>query len=95
MPITATQFTFYSPDLFQRVDLMTNRLEGIRGGSASTTAQNAPGGIYNFISRTGGLAFGGEVQMTGGLQGDGNGLYRLDAQFGGCLLYTSPSPRDS
>ena len=85
MPITATQFTFYSPDLFHRIDLMTNRLEAIRGGSAAITSQNAPGGIYNFISKTGSPVFGGQVQTTFGIQGDGNGLYRLDTQLSGPL----------
>ena len=85
MPITATQYTFYSPDLFHRVDLMTNRLEGIRGGSTAITTQNAPGGVYNFISKTGNPVFGGDIQMTTGIQGEGNGLYRLDAQLGGPL----------
>ncbi len=85
LPVNLTQHTFYSPDLFHRVDLTTKRLEAIRGGSASITNANSPGGIYNFISKTGGPIFSGEVQATGAYQGDGNGLYRLDVNLGGPL----------
>ncbi|MEM8909323.1 MAG: TonB-dependent receptor, partial [Bacteroidota bacterium] len=83
LPVSATQHTFYSPDLFHRVDLTTRRLEAIRGGSAAITSANAPGGIYNFISREGTPSFEGMVQTTTALQGSENGLYRLDANFSG------------
>lgn len=85
LPVSATQFTFFGPDLFHRVDLTTNRLEAIRGGSAAITSMNAPGGIYNFISKKGTPNFGGEIQMTGAFQGTGNLLYRTDVNFSGPL----------
>ncbi|HUN93568.1 MAG TPA: TonB-dependent receptor [Burkholderiaceae bacterium] len=44
---------FLTPDTYIRADRSIERLEVIRGGSASTTATNAPGGIVNFISKTG------------------------------------------
>ena len=44
---------FATPDSFLRVDAMLERLEVIRGGSASTLATSAPGGILNFIGTTG------------------------------------------
>lgn len=88
LPVSATQHTFYSPDLFYRTDLTTRRLEAIRGGSASITSNNAPGGIYNFISKTGGIAPAGELLLSTVLQGDGRGLYRIDGNFGGPLSDT-------
>ena len=86
LPVSATQHTFYSPDLFHRADLTTKRLEAIRGGSASITSNNAPGGIFNFISKTGGNIPKGEVLLSTALQGDGRGLYRIDGNFGGPLF---------
>ena len=44
---------FLTPDSYIRTDSVTDRLEVVRGGSGSTLATNAPGGIINFISKTG------------------------------------------
>jgi outer membrane receptor protein involved in Fe transport len=44
---------FLTPDSLIRVDSVTGKVEVVRGGSASTLATNAPGGIINFISKTG------------------------------------------
>jgi outer membrane receptor protein involved in Fe transport len=44
---------FLTPDTYLRTDSVTGRVEVVRGGSASTLATNAPGGIINFISKTG------------------------------------------
>ena len=73
------------PDLFHRADLTTRRLEAVRGGSAVVTSANAPGGIFNFISKTGSEQFGGEMLVTGGLQGESNPLFRYDLNLGGLL----------
>lgn len=83
LPVSATQHTFYSPDLFHRIDLTTQRLEAIRGGSASVTNNNSPGGIYNFISKKGSTDFGGEFLLTSAFANEENGLFRLDANLGG------------
>jgi outer membrane receptor protein involved in Fe transport len=85
LPISLVQHSYYSPDLFHRVDLMTKRVEAIRGGSASITAMNAPGGIYNFISQDIKNEFGGEVQLLSALHNSGSALYRFDALIGGSL----------
>ena len=72
-----TQFT--SSDLFMRVDANLAQIEAIRGGSASTFASNSPGGVINFISKTG--------EEEGGSMTAGFGLdyesYRLDFDYGG------------
>lgn len=59
-------FQFATPDTFIRVDNVLDRLEVVRGGSASTLASSAPGGIINFISKTG-EERGGIASLTLGL----------------------------
>jgi outer membrane receptor protein involved in Fe transport len=44
---------FATPDTYMRADSVTGKVEVVRGGSASTLATNAPGGLINFISKTG------------------------------------------
>ncbi len=83
LPVSLVQHSYYSPDLFHRVDLMTNKVEAIRGGSAAITALNAPGGIYNFISHGPRSEFGGTFKISGGAQGDNNALYLIDGVIGG------------
>ncbi|MFN4328811.1 MAG: TonB-dependent receptor domain-containing protein [Limnobacter sp.] len=57
---------FGTADSFLRVDGSLDYLEVIRGGSASTMATNSPGGVINFISKTGETE-GGMVSYTTGL----------------------------
>ncbi|WP_277979994.1 TonB-dependent receptor domain-containing protein [Sphingomonas phyllosphaerae] len=64
-----------------RADLNLAQVEVIRGGSASTFASNSPGGLINFISKTG-ESEGGAVALTAGLD---YGQYRIDADQGGQL----------
>jgi outer membrane receptor protein involved in Fe transport len=72
------------PDVFIRADLNLASVESIRGGSASTFASNAPGGVINLISKTG-EAEGGSVQLSAGLNYDSN---RVDFDYGGHLSDT-------
>jgi outer membrane receptor protein involved in Fe transport len=72
---------FGTADQFLRADYNIDRLEVVRGGSASTLATNSPGGLINFLSKTGedtGGAFGLTVSP-------GPRLFRLDADYGGRL----------
>lgn len=85
LPVSLVQHSYYSPDLFHRVDLTTQKVEALRGGSASITALNAPGGIYNFISKGIRNTFGGDIQLTNGLQGNDSYLHKVDANIGGGL----------
>lgn len=57
---------FGNADIFIRADKTINRIEAIRGGSASTFASNSPAGIINFISGTGTVE-GGTIGITTGL----------------------------
>ncbi len=69
---------FGTPDQFMRADYTTDRVEVVRGGSASTMTSNAPGGVINFISKTGRDA-GNAVGVTMGL---GARLNRYDFNYG-------------
>jgi len=57
---------FATADTFVRADSSVARLEVVRGGSAATFASNAPGGVFNFISKTGEVA-GGSFVLTRGV----------------------------
>jgi len=73
-----------NPDYFLRSDATIARVEAVRGGSAAILGPNAPGGIFNYISRTGGNEFAGEVIVRGGLEGDGkNPYFKTDINLGG------------
>ncbi|WP_010136636.1 TonB-dependent receptor [Ochrovirga pacifica] len=85
LPVSLIQHSYYSPDLFYRSDLTTQRLEAVRGGSASVTAMNAPGGIYNFISQDKREGFGGQLQITSGIQGKNNAYQKYEFLLNGAL----------
>ncbi|MBO6569206.1 MAG: TonB-dependent receptor [Kordiimonadaceae bacterium] len=64
---------------YVRGDFTLQRIESIRGGSASTLTSYAPGGIINHISKTG--------EQEGGAIGASTGVnfdeFRLDFDYGG------------
>ncbi|MBY9063739.1 TonB-dependent receptor [Sphingomonas yunnanensis] len=70
---------FGNADIFIRNDLSLARIESVRGGSASTFASNSPGGIINFISKTGEQE-GGSFQLSSGID---YREYRADFAYGG------------
>ncbi|MFO6445502.1 TonB-dependent receptor domain-containing protein [Erythrobacter sp. NE805] len=72
---------FAGIDQFLRADLTLSQVQAIRGGSASTFASNSPGGLINFISKTGETA-GGVMQVSSGVGFD---LKRVDFAYGGPL----------
>ncbi|MDU0353905.1 TonB-dependent receptor [Paraglaciecola aquimarina] len=69
---------FGNADIFLRADSTVESIQAIRGGSASTTASNAPGGIINFLSKTG-ESEGGSVSATFGVDYDS---LRTDFEYG-------------
>lgn len=73
-----------TPDYFMRYDFNVAQIESIRGGSSSTFASNAPGGVINLISHTGEVE-GGSVQVSTGLDHE---TYRGDFSYGGHLSDT-------
>ncbi len=66
---------------FVRGDFNLERIEAIRGGSASTLTSDAPGGIINHISKTGEVE-GGSIGLTFGLDYD---ELRYDFAYGGSI----------
>jgi hypothetical protein len=69
---------FATADIFTRFDGNVAKVEAIRGGSASILATNSPGGIINFISKTG-KTEGGRIVTGFGL--DYNN-FRTDFDYG-------------
>jgi len=72
---------FSTADIFTRFDGNVARIEAIRGGSASTLASNSPGGIINFISKTG-KTEGGTLSSSFGMDYRN---FRTDFDYGGSL----------
>ncbi len=73
--------TFGNADIFLRTDYSVARVEAVRGGSASTFASNSPGGVINFISKTG-TREGGSLGLTAGLD---YREFRADFDYGGSI----------
>ncbi len=71
-------FNFITPDSYVKIDGTLDHVEAVRGGSASTLASNSPGGIINFISKTGERQ-GGTIGITRGLDYD---QMRYDFSYG-------------
>ena len=72
---------FGNTDNWMRSDWTIDRVESIRGGSASTFASNSPGGIINMISKTGGDD-AGSIGISLGLDYD---EFRTDFEYGGAI----------
>lgn len=81
----APELAFANIDILFRFDETVDRVEAVRGGSASIYASNAPGGIINLVSKTGGNELKGIAKITGGT----HGLTRLDFDMGGPLADAS------
>ena len=72
---------FGNNDYWIRFDNNVERVEAVRGGSASTFASQGPGAIINYISKTG-TTEGGEVGLSSGVNFR---EVRLDFDYGGRL----------
>lgn len=70
--------SFATADIFTRFDNSVNRIEAIRGGTASTLSSNSPGAIINLISETGKIE-GGSIGTSFGLDYDS---FRTDFNYG-------------
>lgn len=73
--------TFGNADIFLRTDFNVRTIESVRGGSASTFASNSPGGVINFLSKTGERE-GGSFQLSSGID---YREFRTDFDYGGTL----------
>lgn len=68
-------------DVFFRYDLNVRTLEVAKGGSSTLFGINAPGGIINYISKTGGQVINSTLRFTGGEKN----FYRADFNTNGPL----------
>jgi outer membrane receptor protein involved in Fe transport len=75
---------FGNNDYWIRFDDTVERVEAVRGGSASTFSSQAPGAVINYISRTGDKQ-GGSIAYTEGLDFR---QHRVDFDYGGHLSPT-------
>jgi len=85
LPVTLTQHTFYSPDLFFRPDASLSKLEFIRGGQSSILGVNAPGGIFNAISKDGSDQAHAAWNVGYGQSGQSRDNINIDLQLDGPL----------
>lgn len=80
MPVyDSTELFFVNNDIFVRVDENIERVEAVRGGTSALYGSNAPGGVVNFINKTGGDTLAGTIRASAGTAG----LYRYDANLNG------------
>lgn len=73
------QEAFINADELIRIDLMTDRVEAVRGGTSPIYTSNAPGATINFITKKGTKEPQGSIRATWG----DYGLMRFDAQWSG------------
>lgn len=69
---------FGNNDYWTHFDATVANVEGVRGGSASTFASQAPGAVINYISKTG-KKTGGYIQLNKGIGFDDN---KVDFVYG-------------
>jgi len=82
LPVTAVSDAVFVSDLFFRADNTVKRLESVRGGSSSITSVNAPGGIFNFLSKNG-IEQSKVIEAKFGLEGNlENPYYRIGFNYG-------------
>lgn len=83
LPVTNVSGGAIGPDYYLRSDVNLKRVEAVRGGSSSITGSDAPGGLFNYVSKEGGKKFELNTTLKYGLEGDANPYYRADLGFGG------------
>lgn len=80
MPVyDETELYFVNADIFVRLDENIERVEAVRGGNSALFGHNNPGGVINFISKTGGPVRAASLRATGGT----GGLIRADFNING------------
>lgn len=85
LPVTLFgDIQFGNNDYWVRFDNNVDRVEAVRGGSASTFSSQAPGAVINYVSKTGEKQ-GGEVGLSTALNYRET---RLDFDYGGHLSDT-------
>ncbi len=77
----APELSFANIDILMRLDESISLMEGVRGGTGSIYASNAPGGVINFINKTGEDHARGIMKFSVG----DYGFYRFDYNLSGPL----------
>lgn len=81
MAFDGNDLFFLGADNLIRVDENVDRMEAVRGGNSALFGTNAPGGLVNLISKTGGPELAGSFKVSVGT----DGLNRYDANINGPL----------
>ncbi|MFQ6675082.1 MAG: TonB-dependent receptor domain-containing protein [Fidelibacterota bacterium] len=82
MPVyDETELYFVNADILIRVDDNIERVEAARGGNSALFGHNNPGGVINFISKSGGSQTATSLKVTAGT----DGFYRTDFNMNGPL----------
>ncbi len=79
MAFDANDLFFLGADNLVRFDENVERMEAVRGGSSALFGTNAPGGLLNILSKTGGPELAGSFKASVGT----GGLTRYDANVNG------------
>lgn len=80
MPVyDETELYFVNADIFIRLDDNIDRVEAVRGGNSALFGHNNPGGVINFISKTGGPETEASLRITAGT----DGFFRTDFNMNG------------
>ncbi|WP_165799524.1 TonB-dependent receptor [Sphingomonas oleivorans] len=78
---------FTNADIFYRVDVTTQSAQIVRGGSASITASNAPGGIVNILTKHGTRDLQGLIKLEGGDYDHYRGDFNISGPITDNLLF--------
>ncbi|OQX87666.1 hypothetical protein B6D60_03425, partial [candidate division KSB1 bacterium 4484_87] len=83
MPVfDAPALSFVNADIFVRVDENIERMEAVRGGNSALFGSNAPGGVINFISKSGGNRLSVTSKVTMGTSGLARYGFNLNGPLG-------------
>lgn len=75
----ANDLFFIGADNFIRIDENIETVEAVRGGNSALFGSNAPGGVVNFIDKTGGSDLAASLKVSAAT----GGLARYDANING------------
>lgn len=74
--------SFVNADIFIRVDENIEQMQAVRGGNSALFGSNAPGGVINFISKSGGNQLSVTSKTTVGTSGLVRGDFNMNGPLG-------------
>lgn len=81
LPLTAVQYNYFTPDMYHRSDIMTERVTFENGGRSALVTHNSPGGAINYRSHRLAAKNHGSLKYSTGLEGDLRLYTRLDGMY--------------